>query len=161
MKRPELIILVGNIGTGKSTLTKEYVKKGYIVIARDALRYNIGAGKYIFDPQLEPAIWKTELEMFKSFIKLGVNVIIDEVGINKSIRARYIKEVKLPWYPPYKITCIEMPKLSKNELVDRRMKDPHGQPDRKIWEQVWAKFDAMYEEPTKEEGIDKIIRRTL
>ena len=86
----KLIILVGNIGSGKSTITKTYVDKGYIVIARDALRYNIGAGKYIFDPELEPAIWNSELDMLKHFMRTKANIIVDEVSLNAIMRSRYI-----------------------------------------------------------------------
>jgi len=155
MKNKNLILMVGNIGTGKSTLTKEYSKKGYVVISRDSLRYGIGAGKYIFDLEYEPTIWNTELFMFRNFVKLGVNIIIDEVGINRELRARYIKYAKSFGYT---IIVIEMPKLTMNEAVNRRMNDPHGQPDRKLWEQVWTKFNNMYEKPVHDEGIDIIER---
>jgi len=39
MDKKELIILVGNIGTGKTTESKKLAKKGYIIISRDAFRY--------------------------------------------------------------------------------------------------------------------------
>lgn len=151
----ELIILIGNIGSGKTTITRQYVQNGYVVIARDMLRYSIGNGKYIFDPKYESIIWETELFMYSSFLDLGVNIIVDEVGVTFSMRARYINEAK---EQGYKITAIEMPRLSMEEAVNRRMNNPHSQPDRKLWEQVWSKFDAMYKEPIKDEGFDQIIR---
>ncbi len=70
-KKPEIIILVGNIGSGKTTLAKKYAKKGYVIIARDDLRYNIGAGQYVFDRKLEKAIWQTEIDMVYNFLQLG------------------------------------------------------------------------------------------
>ncbi len=151
----ELIILVGNIGSGKSTLVKEYVEQGYVVIARDSFRYGIGAGKYIFNLKYEPVIWATELTLFKGLAVIGAEkIIIDEVGISKAMRARYINHALACGY---KITAIIMPILSKKESVDRRLQDPHGQPDRTIWEGVWEKFNKLYESPTKEEGFDTII----
>ena len=154
-KNKEVIILVGNIGSGKSTLTKKFQQKDYIVIARDQIRYAIGGGNYIFDLNYEPIIWEVELYMFTRFLELGINIVVDEVGINKKQRARYIllaKQFK------YKVKLIEMPKLTMQEAVNRRMNDTHHQPDRKIWEQVWKKFNRLYEKPTKKEGIDKIVR---
>jgi predicted kinase len=151
----EVIILVGNIGTGKSTITKEYVKKGYIAIARDMLRYAIGDGEYIFDLEYEPAIWRTELFLYSLFLDLDTNIIVDEVGINKQMRARYIGKAKKKGY---KITAIEMPKLTMEEAVNRRLNNPHCQPDRKVWEEIWKKFDRQYESPSKDEGFDKIIK---
>ena len=158
MRKPEMVLLVGNIGSGKTTLIKKIIKKGFshIVISRDDLRYMIGAGRYRFDVNLEKAIWASELDILKRFMILQQNIIVDEVGITKLIRKRYID---LANYWGYNIIVIEMPQYSKRKCVNRRMKNPHGQPDRKIWEQVWDKFNAVYESPSKKEGINKIIKK--
>lgn len=150
-----LIILIGNIGSGKSTYAKKYQKKNYVIIARDQLRYGIGNGKYIFNLDYEPIIWRTELDMFKRFASLGVDILVDEVGITKSMRNIYIKYA-LPC--GYKITAIEMPRFCMGDAVSRRMVNPHGQDDYKLWCQVWTKFEGLYEEPSKEEGFDRIIK---
>ena len=149
-----LIILTGNIGSGKSTLAKKYQEKGYIVIARDMLRYAIGGGNYIYNLEYESIIFDVELELFYRFLELDVDIIIDEIGISKELRERYIYTAK---EYNYDITSIILPKLSMNESVNRRMINPHGQYDRKIWEDVWKKFNNMYEKPCKDEGFDKII----
>ena len=151
----ELVILVSNIGGGKSTTARKYQEKGYVVIARDGLRYSIGGGNYIFNPKYEPIIWETELCMLDSFMELGVNIVIDEVGINKAMRRRYIIPAKEYGYI---VKCHLLPKLSMKEAVDRRMKNPHGQNNRKLWEQVWNKFQSQYEETSLAEGFDEIIK---
>lgn len=158
MNKRELIIMVGNIGSGKSTYVNQYRDKGYVVIARDQLRYGIGNGNYIFNLDYESVIWKTELYMFKRFADLGINMVIDEVGLNAEMRKRYIPYAKLMGY---KIIVIEMPKFSMKEAVSRRLTNPHGQFDKKIWEDVWTRFNNLYEPPVLEEGIDEIyqIRR--
>jgi len=150
-----LIILVGNIGSGKTTLAKEYVKEGYIAIARDQLRYAIGDGKYIFDSRYEPIIWQTERYLFRKFIDMRVDIIVDEVGISRRIRSRYIDYAKINGYY---IIAIELPRFSKEECVKRRMRNPHDQPDKDVWNEVWEKFNEGYEEPSEDEGIDKVIR---
>jgi len=150
----ELIILTGNIGSGKSTLVKKFQSNNFVVIARDMLRYSIGGGTYTYNLEYEPIIWDIELELFYRFLELGVNIIIDEVGVSKEMRDRYIYNAR---EYDYKITSIVLPRLSMKESVDRRMINPHGQYDRKIWESVWTKFDNMYEEPSKDEGFDEII----
>lgn len=147
-----LIILVGNIGAGKTTLVKKYQKEGYIVVSRDSLRYGIGNGQYIFDYEYEDTIWNTEEYMFRKFANLGVNIIVDEVGLTISMRRRYIKCCR-----EYKITALILPKLNMKESVDRRMQDPHGQHDRKLWENVWTKFNDIYEKPNKNEGLNEVI----
>jgi len=150
-----IIILVGNIGSGKSTLCHKFSKKDYVIISRDSLRYGIGGGNYIFNPKYESIIWSVELEIVKQFLKLGVNLVIDEVGINKAMRSRYISLAKKF---DYKIDCYEFPKISMKKSVDRRMTNPHGQPNRLLWEAVWEKFNKMYEKPTLNEGFNKIIK---
>jgi len=155
MNKKELVILVGNIGAGKSTLCKKYQEKGYVVIARDHLRYAIGGGTYVFNLKYEPVIWETELCMLESFMELGVNIVVDEVGVSRAMRMRYIVPAKDNGYV---VKCHVLPQLTMTEAVDRRMQDPHGQYDRKLWEDVWLKFAGMYEEPSFEEGIEDIIK---
>lgn len=126
----EIIILVGNIGSGKSTLVKKYQEQGFVVIARDMLRYAIGGGNYVFNERYEPIIWSTELTLLEDFLSLGVDIVIDEVGVSKNMRSRYIEFAKLY---NYKIVGYVFPKLSMKESVDRRMNNPHGCPDRLVW----------------------------
>ncbi len=150
----KMIVLVGNIGEGKTTYCKKLVKEGYIVIARDKFRYMLGNGDYVFDTRLEEAVYETEIDMFRRFMRTGVNIVIDEVGVSKDMRLRYTGIAKTFGY---KTCAIVLPKLSKKEAVDRRMQDPHGQPDRKLWEGVWDKFNKIFEEPTEAEMFDTVI----
>ena len=153
--KKELVILVGNIGCGKSTLAAEYISSGYVAIARDYLRYAIGEGKYIFNRNYEHIIWKTEQFMLKRFMELGVNIVVDEVGVSKKLRKGYLKLAKIF---NYKTIALVLPQLSMEEAVDRRMKNPHGQYDRNLWEDVWKGFNSIYQEPKIEEGFDAVIK---
>lgn len=151
-----LIIMIGNIGSGKSTFANKYQQKGYIVISRDQLRYGIGNGNYIFNLKYEPTIWKTELYLFRKFADLGVNILVDEVGLTKSMRRRYIPYAKKKGY---KVTAIELPRFCMGESVTRRMINPHGQYNYKLWCKVWNKFEGIYEVVDKKrEGIDKHVK---
>lgn len=71
------------------------------------------------------------------------------------MRKRYIALAK---QHNYKVAVLIMPFMTKKDCVDRRMKNPHNCPDRKIWESVWDKFNKQYQEPSLTEGIDKIIK---
>ncbi len=154
-KSKHLIILVGNIGSGKSTYVKKYQEEGYVVISRDSLRYGIGGGKYIFNRYYEHIIWETELSMFNKFLELEENIIVDEIGLNRKLRNRYILYAK---EKGYSITIIEMPIFSMKESVDRRMTNPHCQNDRNLWNTIWESFNVMYDAPNFNEGIDEIIK---
>jgi len=155
VKSKNLIILMGNIGSGKSTFSRKYQKKGYVITAKDQLRYAIGGGRYVFNYDYEPVIHKVDLYLFKRFIDLNVNVLVDETNVSKANRKRYITYAKKRGY---KITVIELPRFSVSESVTRRMTNPHEQDDWNLWNQVWTSFDKRYEAPNKNEGIDKIIK---
>ena len=148
--------MVGNIGSGKSTKTKKLVKqKGFVCVSRDAIRYMLGSGKYIFDPKLEPLVFRITKICVEQFLKNKINVILDETNISKSIRKVWIKLGK---QYKYKIITYVMPRLTIDKCIKRRMISPHSKESKRQWEKVWEYFDLMYSEPSKKEGINKIIK---
>jgi predicted kinase len=158
MKTKRLVILIGNIGSGKTTLAKRFVEKGYVVISRDALRYMIGGGKYIFDKQLELSVWAAERAIFEIFVEAGLNIVVDGAALSKRLRGGYFSTLDIVDVWDYKCIAVVLPRLSMSECVERRMKDPHQQNDKNLWEGIWEKFDSQYEEPSLDEGFDKIIQ---
>jgi len=155
-KTKNLVVMVGNIGSGKSTLVKKYIKQGYVCLCRDALRYMIGAGDYIFDPnKTEPLIFRLERVMLTVMMQGGFDIVVDEVGVSRWMRKPYLSRVK---DHGYKATAHVMPRLSKALSVKRRLQNNHGNQEKKIWEEVWEKFNKAYEPPTKEEGFHQIIK---
>ena len=151
-----LTILIGNIGSGKTTWISKNRKSNDLVISRDALRYMFGGGKYLFDPvNSEPQVASITEEMVEILCCDGKNIILDETNMNRKMREKYIYLAKIC---DYKIIAVVLPKYSKIISVNRRMKNPHGQYDRKIWDSVWQRFDDMYEAPTKKEGF-VVIRK--
>ena len=151
---PNLIMMVGNIGSGKSTLVKQLTKQGYMVISRDALRYMFGGGEYLFDVDLEPEVFKLEKYALKLLSDFTYDIIIDETNMSAIGRKRYFDIVKDQGYTK---TAIVMPKFSKIESVERRMEANHGNGTAIVWGEVWERFNNVYVEPTKNEGFDKII----
>ena len=153
--KKSITILVGNIGSGKSFWAQKNRKKNQVVVSRDGLRYMLGGGIYVFESKIESIIWKAELNIIEGIMEKGFSIIIDGVGVNASLRKRYIDLAKLY---TYEIMVVELPRLSMQECVDRRMTNPHGQPNRKLWETVWKKFEDIYEEPMLDEGIVEILK---
>jgi len=154
----KVVIMVGNIGSGKSTHTKKLQEEGYVVVSRDALRYSIGAGDYIFNLDYESTIHDIALYMYESFLKLGVNIIFDET--NMSIRGREELLILAKEYGYTTLAWITK-KINKETSVKRRLGDNHGNNTKEVWEKVWDMFDRMYEEPTVEEGFDYIGREDI
>lgn len=155
--KPALIILVGNIASGKSTLARSlHEKKGYFCLSLDSFRYMLGAGKYVFDKKIEKGLGTIEIEFLRWLMDKRVNILVDDAKcVNEFFRRFFIQEAR---NYGYLVKCIELPKYSKKFCVGRRMQNPHCIYDRKIWEGVWDKMDYMYIQPSKEEGFDKITR---
>jgi len=152
----KLILVVGNIGSGKSTYIK--TRNDCIVVSRDSLRYMFGNGSYIFDKKLEPAVHAGTVTIVEELMQSGVNIILDEVNVSKRLRFYY---VNLANQYGYTKEAIILPKLDKETSLNRRMQNPHGHPNREKWAEVWDMFDKLYEEPIKEEGFDVVVRLNI
>ncbi len=154
-----LVMLVGNIGSGKSTTIKEIKNRypSYVTVCQDSLRYMIGGGTYIFNPNYEPIIKFIAKQITLKFMNQDYNVIIDEVNVAPDFRKPYLEMAK---FYGYKTTAIVLPRYSKDISVANRLKNNHGQTLEVQWYKIWKKFNDLYVEPSKEEGFDEIIKRT-
>lgn len=151
-----LYVMVGNIGSGKSTYVKKFLQShpDVICISRDAFRYMIGGGNYVYNEALEPYIFLLEEQAIWFALKEGLDVIVDEVGMSKKHRLNYIDSADCHGY---NITALIMPELTKDICVERRLTNSDRDTPKKVWEEVWDKFNNEYEEPTTEEGFNNII----
>ncbi|RLF58119.1 MAG: hypothetical protein DRN27_06200, partial [Thermoplasmata archaeon] len=103
----ELIILVGNIASGKSTMVKSLVKKGFRCVSRDGIRYSLGNGEYIFDALCETAVRKSAQRLALELVKSDIEkIVIDETNMSISSRSYYITLAKAH---DYKCVAIVMP----------------------------------------------------
>ena len=153
--KKELLILIGNIGTGKSTFVKSLVKKGFICVSRDGIRYSLGGGQYIFSALCEQAVKATVKKLALELVKSEVEkIVIDETNMSISSRSYYIT---LAIAYGYKCVAIVMPQLSMNDCVKRRLSNNHGAFTKEVWQEVWTNFSNRYEKPTLKEGFDKIV----
>ena len=148
----KIIFLVGNIGSGKSTIAKKLAKEGFVIVSRDALRHMFGAGEFLFTNKTERVICKSRNKIIRELMKLNLDIVIDETNMTKNIRNSVLCEVT----KNYKTIAYIMPKISKKESIRRRMLDSNGNTSKSKYEKVWTMFNSMYEDPTFEE-FDEII----
>ena len=74
-----VILMVGPCGSGKSTIAKRYITKGYVYINQDAQG-------------------RDHLRLFEEAIKNGKNTIVDRMGFTKQQRSRYTDLAKQHGY---------------------------------------------------------------
>jgi len=153
--KPKIVLLIGNIGSGKSTTAKKYVKKGYLSASRDAFRYMLHADNYIFDRSLEQAIHRAHMATIEALLSTGRNIVVDEVNARPSGRKQTIKLAKKYDYSVY---AHVLPAWSKQECLRRRKADPHGTFNKRDWLEVWEMFDDGMQPPDKTEGFTGIIK---
>src|SRR4030042_1637588 len=84
--KKQMVILIGNIGEGKTTYCNKLVDKGFIAVSKDSLRYMIGNGNYLFDRRVEPTVKASAQNILSNFVKLGVNIVVDDCNVYRALR---------------------------------------------------------------------------
>lgn len=157
--RPQLVILIGNIGSGKSTISKKYSQEGFLVVCRDSLRSMVGGpGGYIYDRVVEGGIHAASVTLFGFLVRNGKNIVVDETNMSRHTRSQYIKYAL---NHGYEIVAHQTADFTKEQCVRNREKDNLRGYTKELWGSVWDKFNLDYQEPTPEEGFDKIIKEDI
>jgi len=130
----ELMILVGPIGSGKTTFSKTLENDNSIRISQDEM------GR------------KAYLVHFKHALREGVSrIIIDRMNFNREQRERFIKPSREAGY------CVTIFELKTNraichERVVLRQNHPTIEPgNNKLTEEILNMYQAEYEAPTPDE----------
>ena len=150
-----IILLVGNIASGKTTSCKDYSRNlNARVVSKDDIRYSLGAGEYVFDLKCEKGVHASALVLTEELMKSEQNIIIDETNMDKKIRKPYLKLAKKYGYTPY---ATVFPRISQKKAVQRRLNNNHGTTDKKTWDGVFKRNKKRYQEPTNKEGFRYIV----
>ena len=92
MTQPELIMLVGIPASGKSTLTKEYSEKGYIILSSDEIRVQISKeqGWEPYDQEklgeINGMVFEYIRKTASALLKEGKNVVLDATNLGRKKR---------------------------------------------------------------------------
>ena len=148
------IIVVGNIGCGKSSLVKKFVNKlNCVVINKDSLLESISGGYGRYDSKKKDFYNEAEYSIMRSALRGGYSVVVDRLNINKEQRAKFINIAK-----EFTNNIIAYDFGSGTEEgLERRKKNSRGVPER-MWEEVYKKTKDSYETPTKTEGFSKVLK---
>lgn len=151
-----LVLLIGNIASGKSTISKKFSKIGFSCVSSDGIRYMLHPDEYVFNPEEEYAVHSIESAAIKSLMDLGFDVLVDDAGNSILNRRKWMME--LAELSGYKVVAVIMPTLSKSASAKRRLRNNHGGYDKKRWEEVYEMFQKTNCPPTKKEGFHAIYR---
>jgi len=162
--KKEVILMVGNVGSGKTTWIKQYLQnKNEIqlttfVVSKDDIRKMLSGGGYVFDELLEPAIDTWDKHMISTLLNLGKNVIVDETNMTVGRRFEIIQWVRNHVEEEVCVKAVVMHPISKADSIRRKSKPETcygATPD--IWEMVWQRFDDEFVTPTESEGFAEIV----
>jgi predicted kinase len=87
LNKREVIILRGVPGSGKSTVAKMLVEKGYYRVNKDDLRQMIN--NYNLNPDDERLIDSIQSDIIRTLIYQGKNIVVD----NTHAKQKYVKQV--------------------------------------------------------------------
>lgn len=69
----------------------KYAEEGAVIVSKDAIRYMLGAGNYIFNPDYEQGIHAVACELVDNLMYDGAEkIIIDETNMTQDERSNYL-----------------------------------------------------------------------
>lgn len=151
MKLPVLVVMVGNIGSGKTTLAKKIVlKKNYFHMELDNLIQISSTESNTFTEDLNDAF----SNQFYDLVDKQKSIIID--GNFMSVNSRII-QCKYAKSKGFKVICYDFGKGDLKQLNRRINSSPYK--SKHEWSEIFKNKQLEYEEPTFMEPFDKIIKK--
>lgn len=153
---PGLEVLVGMIGSGKSTYARHRASAGAVVVCHDSIVQTLHPGAK-YNSLLKPAYHALEYVAAKTAILCGNRVVIDRTNLTRASRERWIelgKELEC------RVVAIKFP-VSEfiEDHAERRFKDDPRGLSLGAWTQIAMDHARQAERSplSEREGFDAII----
>lgn len=157
MRKGRMILLVGQIASGKTTLAREYAKMGAAIVSEDAIVEAVHAGDYSAYRERHKPIYKAvENTIVLTALALGRLVVIDRTNLSKASRARFIA---LARSLDCDVDAIVFPLGAAALHAQRRADSDSRGLTFTTWLRVAERKEKEIEWPTAEEGLVHIIHR--
>lgn len=148
MKELNAIIMIGLVGSGKSTKADEFRELGYKVLSSDGIR----AEFYTVDDQTHnDEVFKILHRRIKDCVEAEENFVVDATNVSVKNRRGLLNSVNKKGKSKYSIVAYVM------TTPIRLCKQWNSTQERVVPEEVIDKQAKRFEIPTYEEGFDKII----
>ena len=156
---PELYVLIGVPGSGKSTWTnkfKDSSTKEFTVVSSDAVLDQIALErglKYsdVHKDFIGLATSKAK-QTFREAIECRANIIFDQTNVSKKKRRGILQQM------PKDYIKVAVVFQTEDAEVERRLKTRAEQTGKYIPEFVMQDMYSRWEAPTRDEGFDRIVK---
>lgn len=158
-ERPEILVLIGVPGSGKSTWTDKHrasSDKEYVVVSSDAVLDQIAAEKGlkysdVHKDYIGLATGKAKAA-FRAAIESRSNIIFDQTNVSKKKRRGILQQL------PKEYDKVAVVFQTEDKEVERRLKARAEQTGKHIPDFVMKDMYSRWEAPTRDEGFDRIIK---
>lgn len=154
----KLIILVGNIGLGKSTFARKLADEGAMVVNLDSIVTMLHGGNYKGYREDWKEVYKgAQIDIMQQAVISSLDIIIDNTNMKRKGRVRLISKFCqcVGGFTEKKIICYDFGSGTE-EGLDRRMGTPYGH-EPEYWKDVYKLKKEQYERPSLEEGFDETV----
>lgn len=143
---PNLIIMVGLPGSGKSWHARELVRRGDAeeIISSDKIREELLGDEN--DQSANDKVFKLFYERANKLLSEGKNVILDATNTTLKSRRKIFSEIKVP--------CTKICYIIATPI--QRCIEQDSERERSVGEEVIRKFERSFQCPQYFEGFDKI-----
>lgn len=153
---PEICVLVGTVGSGKSTYAKQQARDGWVIVNDDSIVNAVHADQYtLYDEKLKPLYKGVELFVANTALAMGKSVVVDK-GLNLSRNARQ-RWVSFGRSLDLDVQCILFEFFTPEIHAARRTESDARGISYESWLRRVRVHFSMYEEPTVEEGFASIV----
>ena len=153
---PKVQLLVGMIASGKSTYGREQAKQGTVIVNDDLVIQLVHGDYRLYDDSLKLLYKAIEIQLATLALAAGRNVIVDSARSNIHLKGRQ-RWISLTRSMDIPCEAIIFPKESPEVHAERRVRSDSRGLTYEKWLQVANKHAELYQEPTEEEGLTRVI----
>lgn len=152
----ELIMLVGLVASGKSTIAMQYAEKGYQILSSDQMRIDLFGD--VANQENNSKLFEILYSEARRLLSEGFNVVIDATNISSKRRVQGVESIlkntrkdKIQLDRSNIKVIAEIVACPYNECIDRNKTR-----DRKVPTGVIESMYKSWQTPMKQEGFDEI-----